>query len=152
MSGERPAYVGVNGWHDSGRSDGLSNWRILWCDVAKRWTMQDTNDFFGGIRFFTLVLRGQLIVHILSFYVIVTGAGWGKAWSIFHAFDFSAIQRAIWSSLWGDRLFFEEDMFGRFQQSYWVGRQSRACSGQLIAGLRHATVSSCTDHKDVLET
>ena len=22
--GERPAYVGVNGWHDPGRSDGLS--------------------------------------------------------------------------------------------------------------------------------
>ena len=77
--GERPAYVGVNGWHDPGRSDGLSNWRILLRDVVKRWTMQDTNDFFGGIRFFTLVLRGQLIVHILSFYVIVTGAGWGKA-------------------------------------------------------------------------
>ena len=57
--GGRSAYVGVNGWHDPGRSDGLSNWRILLCDVVKRWTMQDTNDFFGGIRFFTLFLRGQ---------------------------------------------------------------------------------------------
>ena len=80
----------------------------------------------------------MILVRILSFYVIVTGAGWGQAWSIFHAFDFSSIHRAIWSSLWGDRLFFEEGMFGRFQQSHWVGRQSRACSGQLIAGLRHA--------------
>ena len=94
--------------------------------------------FFGGYDSLRSFYVDSYTVHILSFYVIVTGAGWGKAWSIFHAFDFSAIQRAIWSSLWGDRLFFEEDMFGRFQQSYWVGRQSRACSGQLIAGLRHA--------------
>ena len=76
-----------------------SFWRILLSNVEKRWTMQDTNDFFGGIRFFTLVLRGQLIVHILSFYVIVTGAGAVQAWSIFHAFDFSSIYRATWSSL-----------------------------------------------------
>ena len=52
MSGERPAYVGVNGWHDPGRSDGLSNWRILLRDGAKRWTMQDTNDFF---RWYTIL-------------------------------------------------------------------------------------------------
>ena len=58
MSGERPAYVGVNGWHDSGCSDGLSNWRILWCDVVKRWLCR--TQFIFGDTFFTLVLRGQL--------------------------------------------------------------------------------------------
>ena len=70
-------------------------------NVEKRWTMQDTNYFSVDMilyaRFTWTVMI--LIVHILSFYVIVTGAGAVQAWSIFHAFDFSSIYRATWSSL-----------------------------------------------------
>ena len=56
--GGRPAYVGVNGWHDPGRSDGLSQCENSMRDVMERWAMQDTNYFrLDTIR---AVLRGQL--------------------------------------------------------------------------------------------
>ena len=98
--GERPAYVGVNGWHDPGRSDGLSKLENSMRDVVKRWTMQDTNYFsVDKILYARFTWTVMILVRILSFYVIVTGAGSVQAWSIFHAFDFSSIYRATWSSL-----------------------------------------------------
>ena len=55
--------------------------------------------FFGGYDSLRSFYVDSYTVHILSFYVIVTGAGAVQAWSIFHAFDFSSIYRATWSSL-----------------------------------------------------
>ena len=45
--GELSAHAGVNGWHDPGCSDGLSNFGSLLRDAAECWAMQNTTISVG---------------------------------------------------------------------------------------------------------